>query len=144
MSLVVLPIVLAIEVEIGEVSGTLVVALVVDFKRGIALERVVTKFDAPAAQAQRHFIDPVKDAHGAVLSDGALDSSIEEFIERLVTEFKLTEVLRAILETRLRARAEAAVTACVVFALDPDGELGVELFEAMDALFWKAQKRLKP
>ena len=43
------------------------------------------------------------------------------------------------MEPRLGALAGAAVEACVIGGLDPVGEFGVEVFEAVDLFFGEAE-----
>ena len=45
----------------------------------------------------------------------------------------------AFLEAGLGALAGAAVVACVIGGLDPEGEFGVEVFEAVDLFFGEAE-----
>ena len=45
-----------------------------------------------------------------------------------MAKLELAKVFGAVLKSGLRTGAGAAMDASVVFALDPDGEFGVELF----------------
>jgi len=51
----------------------------------------------------------------------------------------LAEMFGAFLEAGLWAGAGAAVFACVIGGLDPVGEFGVEVFEAVDLFFGEAE-----
>lgn len=142
-SLIVPTIELTVEVEIDRMSRTLIVALVIDVEDGIDLERVVTEFDPPTAESERNLVDPVVDADGAILAHRAFDPGVEELIESLVAKLKLSQMLRTVLEAGLRTGADAAVYPRVIFALDPEGELGVEFLQAVNPFLGKAEESLK-
>ena len=93
MPLVVLAVIFAIEVEIDHVSGALVVTFVIDLENGFALEWVVTQLDPASAQTQRNFVELVEDSHSAVFAHRPLDPCVEKFVESLMAEFELAEVL---------------------------------------------------
>ena len=130
---------LTVEVEVDEVGRSDAMALMIDFGMSGLIKGVVTEFDAMASEGETDFVEAVVEANGAVLVDGALGTGLEEFFEGFGLKFELAEVFGAFLEPRLGALAGAAVEACVIGGLDPVGEFGVEVFEAVDLFFGEAE-----
>ena len=56
----------------------------------------------------------------------------------------MAKMFGAVLKSGLWTGAGAAMYASVVFALDPYGEFGVEIFQAMDTFLGKAEEGFKP
>src|SRR3990172_7717586 len=108
----------------------------------VELERIKAQLTLEGAQAQIHFVEVVVDANGAVAAHRPSDLVIEELVEVQVRIQGFDQVSAALVALG-GSHAGAGMDPCVINALQPERELGIEFFERGHALPRQAQAGFK-
>src|SRR6266705_163718 len=108
----------------------------------VELERIETQLHREGAQAQVHFVELVAQPNGAVAPHGAGQLMIKELVQVQMRVQRFDQVGAALVAVG-GGHAGAGVGAGVINTLQPQGELGVEFFQAAGSLARQAQTGFK-